>query len=488
MPRSDLFPPDIMDKHAAFAGAINQYLRLVQDWEIRRFDPNQPRIPAGQPNAGQWQDETGGDPTTEETPDDLTPTSDSPQATPAAAANGGPPRFQVSLRPADIPKPDDLLLSEVGRGDPTAAMLARYAKSMPTYFAMYGVPTFLDPTVGFPKSTDKVFNGPADLTRFGVRYYEAYRFDTFKDQFFLAFPRYQFHHIVEQTQYLYFTDRPNDPRAVHNSSNIVILHEDIHTCVSTEFSKTHQDGMTLREFLKGKPFLYQYQIGLDKIKECSGKPDNQSSTESATDRSPNSETTIFPPLPIPLRPPRPRLKQEYFGDHERAISFKGAWGVNKMSIPSEELDIGYLLSLLEQFDDVSYENDERSAREGNVIVTRIWRYFKQFSQTEEFWRQVTPLLFHPRKMVRVWIATEMLLGGRKEAWPIFIANLFPDPNRAQFPRERINKEFAAESFASTFILMKYQHLDALGVTPSLSELEDQWIAEGRRTRRFPRFS
>ena len=154
----------------------------------------------------------------------------------------------------------------------------------------------------------------------------------------------------------------------------------------------------------------------------------------------------------------------------------------------KEFDVTHLLSLLEAFDDVSYKNDERAAREGNVIVAKAWKYFGRFPQTEAFWDQIVPLLSHPRKMVRVWIATEMLKGGRKEAWPIFIANLWPHPDRAQFPRERRNKDFAAESFASTFILMNYQFLDALDVTPSLSDLEDQWIAEGRRTRRFPRLS
>jgi hypothetical protein len=159
-----------------------------------------------------------------------------------------------------------------------------------------------------------------------------------------------------------------------------------------------------------------------------------------------------------------------------------------MSKTKKEFDVAHLLSLLEAFDDVSYKNDERAAREGNVIVTKAWKYIGKLPKTEEFWDQIASLLSHPRKMVRVWIATEMLMGGRKEAWPIFIANLWPHPDRAQFPRERRNKDFAAESFASTFILMNYQFLDALDVTPSLSELEDQWIAEGRRTRRFPRLS
>jgi hypothetical protein len=159
-----------------------------------------------------------------------------------------------------------------------------------------------------------------------------------------------------------------------------------------------------------------------------------------------------------------------------------------MSKTKKEFDVAHLLSLLESFDDVSYKNDERAAREGNVIVAKAWKYIGRFPKTEEFWDQITPLLSHPRKMVRVWIATEMLKGGRKEAWPIFIADLWPHPNRNQFPREQRNKDFAAESFARIFIMINHILLDALDVTPSLSALEDQWIAEGRRTRRFPRLS
>ncbi len=40
MPRADHYPPDIMDKHQAFAGAILEFLTLVQDWDVHRFDPN----------------------------------------------------------------------------------------------------------------------------------------------------------------------------------------------------------------------------------------------------------------------------------------------------------------------------------------------------------------------------------------------------------------------------------------------------------------
>jgi hypothetical protein len=159
-----------------------------------------------------------------------------------------------------------------------------------------------------------------------------------------------------------------------------------------------------------------------------------------------------------------------------------------MNKNKEEIYVAFILSLLEEYDDVFFEFNEQSVKKGNFIMKKISKYFVRFPHTNEFWDQLTPLLSHPRKMVRVCIATEMLKDGRKEAWPVFITDLWPHPNRAQFPRELRNREFSAESFASTFILMNYQFLDALDVTPSLSELEDQWIAEGRRTRRFPRLS
>ena len=181
MPRSDHFPPDIMDKHAAFAGAIVEYLRLALDWEIRRFNPNQPRVPAGRPDGGQWSDGNGGDHAAEQTPTALMPRSDAPQAFPTAATEDTP-RFQISLRPADITKPNDPLLSEAAR-NPSTAMLVRQLETIPTYFAMYSVPVFLDPTVGFPRSTDTFFIGSADMTRLGVPYVEAHRFDTFKGNY-----------------------------------------------------------------------------------------------------------------------------------------------------------------------------------------------------------------------------------------------------------------------------------------------------------------
>lgn len=480
MPRSDLFPPDIMDKHAAFAGAINQYLRLVQDWEIRRFDPNQPRIPAGQPNAGQWLDENGGASVSDEALIAEAPRSDSPQA-PPAAPNDGASRFQVSLRPADIPKPDDPLLSEAGR-DPSAAMLARYARTFPTYLSMYNPPAFVAPRIGFPRSTDAYFIGEADATRPEGPYAEAYRFETFKALFVPALPKYEFHHIVEEHQYLYFTDRPNDPRAVNNSSNIVILPKDVHTCISAEYSTNIAPGVTLRESLRGQAYSYQYSVGLQKIKECESRTNN---SNTIPEYNLESEINIIPGMPIPPIPPR--LIPKNLSMEE--IHTSSTWALieeKSTMLQDESFDPSYLLSILEEFDDIHVVIGEKSTLEANKIVDKAWIYFRKFQPTEKIWQEMDSLLGNSRKMVRIWVATEMLRGGRKNAWPTFIADLLPDPHRAEFSLEGANREFVATSFASNFILFNHRLLEDLGVSPSLSEMEDQWIAEGRITRRFVR--
>ncbi len=56
MPRADHYPPDIMDRYAAFISAVNELKSQLEDWE-RRYHPNQPRIPAGQPQAANGQGE-----------------------------------------------------------------------------------------------------------------------------------------------------------------------------------------------------------------------------------------------------------------------------------------------------------------------------------------------------------------------------------------------------------------------------------------------
>lgn len=154
----------------------------------------------------------------------------------------------------------------------------------------------------------------------------------------------------------------------------------------------------------------------------------------------------------------------------------------------DKFDSAFLLQLLDELDEASFEYNQKTVEDANVIKEKAWAYIAQFDKTEEFWKQLIPLLSSPRKMVRVWIAVEMFRGGRKDGWATFISDLLPSESPTQLTKAQINKNFAAEAYARFFINISHKVLDDLGVQPSLSEIEDQWIAEGRIKQRFVRFT
>lgn len=153
-----------------------------------------------------------------------------------------------------------------------------------------------------------------------------------------------------------------------------------------------------------------------------------------------------------------------------------------------QFDSALLLQMLDELDEVSFEYNQKTVEDANVIKERAWAYLAQFEKTEEFWNQLIPLLSSPRKMTRVWIAVEMFRGGRKDGWATFISDVSASESPAHLTKAQINKNFAAEVYARSFINISHKILDDLGVQPSLSEVEDQWIAEGRIKQRFVRFT
>jgi hypothetical protein len=243
-------------------------------------------------------------------------------------------------------------------------------------------------------------------------------------------------------------------------------------------------GVTLRESLRGQPYAYQYSVGLKKIQECDSKTNN---SNIAPEYNLESERTVIPGIPLPPIPPR-LIPKNLCVNEIHTSSTRPVIEEKSMGLQEDDFDLKYLLSILEEFDDIHVVISEKSTLEANKLVDRAWLYFRKFLPTEELWQEMESLLRNSRKMVRIWVATEMLRGGRKEAWPTFIADLLHNPNRAGFSLERANREFVATSFASNFILFNHRLLDDLGVRPSLSEMEDQWIAEGRITRRFVRLT
>ena len=251
MPRADHYPPDIMDRYAAFISAVNELKAQLEDWE-RRYNPNQPRIPAGQPGGGRW-------------------------------GNGGSGIQDLAGAARRVSK-------LLGRPHPDAAATRSVLKLPPgPPGRQYGVPR------------DKEINPPDDMRK-GVPYVQARSRKRLNKLLGKPEPGMQRDHVTERSQMPYFTDRPqNDPRVVDNSSNVMDLPRKVHECKSSEYSKKMRGaGVTVRMWLRGKPIAEQYEYGLKTIAECYLKEEkkkeelSRSPIPAEADRS----VPVTPPLPV----------------------------------------------------------------------------------------------------------------------------------------------------------------------------------------------
>ena len=92
-------------------------------------------------------------------------------------------------------------------------------------------------------------------------------FDTyqqFKKEFGSAGKGNEWHHIVEQSQ---ISKSGFAPQMIHNTDNIVSVDQATHRAISGYYSSIQPftDGLTVRNWLAGQSFSFQYQFGLDVI-------------------------------------------------------------------------------------------------------------------------------------------------------------------------------------------------------------------------------
>jgi hypothetical protein len=305
MPRPDLYPADIMEKCQAFSDALNAYLLLApdferawnQEWE-RRYSPSQTRIPAGQPGGGRWTDGGGG-------------------GSPLSADENLP-----SAMDRDRPRPKPAVYRP---GEDTEYVIQEVAHVLPEdafRSTLRRTPTMMDPNVGMVRGQPV---NPPDATYPDLPYVEAEGRGELNSLLGSAGPNMQRHHIVPEHSLGSIPDRPNDPRTVHNSSNLTDLKTEEHTCVTGFYNQNIQSGGPLfRDAIKGLPFGVQYGIGLEVIDYCKEKRRREAAgepvesfvreprtflpkkPEEATESSIGSTTneTILPPPILPFRLPR----------------------------------------------------------------------------------------------------------------------------------------------------------------------------------------
>jgi len=285
MPRPDLYPADIMDKCQAFSDALNAYLLLAPDWERawkqeweRRYSPSQTRIPAGQPGGGRWTD-GGGDGSSLSADENL----------PSAMDMDRPRPKPAIYRPGED---TEYAVQEVAHILPEDAIQSILRQT----------PTMMDPRVGVVRG--QPINLP-DATRPNMPYIEARDRGELRTLLGSAGPGKQRHHIVPERSLGFIPDRPNDPRAVHNSSNLTDLTEKEHTCVTGLYNtNVNPGGPLFRDKIKILPFVVQYDIGIDVINYCKEKRRREAAREPVESfvREPRSflpkkpEEAVEPPI------------------------------------------------------------------------------------------------------------------------------------------------------------------------------------------------
>ncbi|HUX39793.1 MAG TPA: RHS repeat-associated core domain-containing protein [Rectinemataceae bacterium] len=83
----------------------------------------------------------------------------------------------------------------------------------------------------------------------------------------------EWHHIVEQAQ---IKDSRSGfaPEVIQNPGNIISLVAETHTRISAYYSSKQPftDGQTVRDYLAGKPFEYQFGFGIDILRQFGGIP------------------------------------------------------------------------------------------------------------------------------------------------------------------------------------------------------------------------
>jgi len=284
------FPPP--DYFTTFRNACGRYLSWgpahrrgnprinVDAWRQRKalerkYDPNQPRVPRGHPNGGQWTDGSGDEvsdldrPVTEEELsradhalarlDDL-----------VARSSRGLLHLAGGARdPFDPPKPPPTDLPPVEgtpktRGQLVRQMITRIAPA--AAFALrrstWGLVASVLLEEGFPEVVT-YFDEPKTLSEMHprVRVEDYGSFDEFRRRN-PAGPGYEWHHIRERE---FGSAEGWD---VHSTDNIVRVPVVHHRRISDFYSFKREElgGMTVREWLKTKDPAFQREFGLTILK------------------------------------------------------------------------------------------------------------------------------------------------------------------------------------------------------------------------------
>jgi hypothetical protein len=149
-----------------------------------------------------------------------------------------------------------------------------------------------------------------------------------------------------------------------------------------------------------------------------------------------------------------------------------------MTDRSHSFDIHYYQSIAESIHDCGHDLTNTTTRIYNKLSTRIFKYLKRFDPlAPPIIENLSSLLTHSKRGVRVQAAADLLVRGYIQGWPAILEAAHP----AYFPEEDASlnewRDFCAHQNARCFITGLYKSIEHLPLRPTLEEAEEQWLTE-----------
>ena len=213
-------------------------------WQLRRkYSPNQPRVPAGNPDGGQWTKE--GDDAgrrlvlSDANPDELVAGAQYAELKRPGIGHNNPPP-DVPVRRPPTAKERHKIAREVARWPGSPEQFFRMGQWLRELAP--SIRAYRDP----PKTLEELQNAVTDTST----------------------PGYDDHHNVERVARRE-EDRGFPAEWIDRSENIVRIPRFKHWEINSWYQRPNEqfNGLTPREYLRGKDWAERYQVGLDALIE-----------------------------------------------------------------------------------------------------------------------------------------------------------------------------------------------------------------------------
>ena len=146
---------------------------------------------------------------------------------------------------------------------------------------------------------------------------------------------------------------------------------------------------------------------------------------------------------------------------------------------AKTFDINIYRGLLEALHDARQDLTEASVEAGNAAMSAIGDYMRERPLTDSDFTLIKGLLNHPRRTVRAMAGMKLLDNNHIEGWPAILEAATPTYCPYDEPPGEAWRDFYGYMNVHLNLMLELAtKSEAMGLRPTLTEVEDRWIAEG----------